>query len=150
MAYIEGNQQDSGCIFCAALHQSDGPENLILFRGSNTFLILNRYPYSNGHMMVVPFDHVPSLNDLDDDTLKELMTMAKRAVGSLRATYAAEAFNIGMNIGEAAGAGISDHVHLHVVPRWPGDTNFMSSTAHTRVLPEDLEQTYTRLKAKWE
>lgn len=100
--------------------------------------------------MVVPFDHVPSLNDLDDDTLKELMTMAKRAVGSLRATYAAEAFNIGMNIGEAAGAGISDHVHLHVVPRWPGDTNFMSSTAQTRVLPEDLEQTYTRLKAKWE
>jgi len=149
MAYIEGTQVDSGCIFCTALNQADSPENLILFRGKNAFLILNRYPYSNGHMMVVPYDHVPTLQELDDDTLKELMTMAKRAVGALGAVYAAEAFNIGMNIGEAAGAGVSDHVHLHVVPRWPGDTNFMSSTAQTRVLPEDLEQTYSRLKAEW-
>lgn len=149
MTYIEGNPKDSGCIFCTALNQSDGPENLILFRGTNAFLLLNRYPYSNGHMMVVPYDHVPTLDKLDDKSLGELMTLAKNAIGALRSVYAAEAFNIGMNIGEAAGAGVSEHVHLHVVPRWAGDTNFMSSTAQTRVLPEALEKTYKRLRAEW-
>lgn len=149
MPYIEGNEMDNGCIFCNALEQSDGPDNLILFRGTMAFLILNRYPYSNGHLMVVPYDHVPNLEDLADDTLKELMTMTKQAIASLRFVYNAEAFNIGANIGEAAGAGVSDHIHLHIVPRWSGDTNFMSSTASTRVLPEDLAQTYSRLKAEW-
>jgi ATP adenylyltransferase len=149
MAYIDSDQSESECIFCDQLNEKDGPRNLILCRGDKVFVILNRYPYINGHMMVVPYQHVPSLEFLEEATLAELMKIATQAIRVLRHVYQAEAFNVGINIGEAAGAGIADHVHIHVLPRWSGDTNFMSSTAETRVLPEALEQSYARLKAGW-
>jgi ATP adenylyltransferase len=111
--------------------------------------MLNLYPYSNGHMMVVPFAHQPSLDDLDDATQAELIKLTSRSISMLRQAYGAEAFNVGINIGEPAGAGVPDHVHVHVVPRWSGDTNFMATTAETRVIPEALERTYERLRAAW-
>lgn len=148
MAYIENPPQETGCIFCDRLEEEDGPENLILLRGQNTFLILNRYPYTNGHMMVVPTQHTNSLEFLDDETLFELMLHTTLALRVLRNEYGAQDFNVGINIGEAAGAGVADHVHVHVVPRWSGDTNFMSTTAETRVLPESLEQSYSRITAR--
>ena len=150
MSYIEGRGGEPGCLFCSRLDQSDGPENLILHRGSRAFLILNRYPYTNGHLMVVPMAHQSSLEDLDEPTLLELVHMTNRSLRLLRQVYSPQAFNIGINIGLPAGAGIADHVHIHVVPRWVGDTNFMSTIGETRVLPETLEQTYGRLRAKWE
>ena len=149
MAYIESTPSESGCIFCDRLEEKDGPGNLILYRGKQAFVILNRYPYTNGHMMVVPYQHVPSLENLDENILTELMLLTNQTIGALRLVYDAESFNIGMNIGLPAGAGVADHVHIHVVPRWSGDTNFMSTTAGTRVLPEALEQTYARIKAGW-
>jgi ATP adenylyltransferase len=150
MAYIEGTPTDSTCIFCDYLKEEDGPENLILYRGNHAFVILNRFPYTNGHMMVVPYQHASSLEMLDRDTLTELMLLTNQTTAVLRQVYNADSFNIGINVGLPAGAGVADHVHIHVVPRWSGDTNFMSTTAETRVIPEALEQTYARLKAGWE
>lgn len=149
MEYIENPKNEEGCLFCNRYDEVDGPENLILFRRSKAFVILNRYPYTNGHMMIVPIKHVPSLTDLDEETLAELMVLTKDALQALREVYGAESFNIGVNIGEAAGAGVAEHVHIHAVPRWVGDTSFMSSTADTRVIPEALEDTYHRLKEAW-
>ena len=148
MTYIESPPQETGCIFCDRLEEDDGPDNLILLRGKNTFLILNRYPYTNGHMMVVPYQHTNSLESLNDETLSELMQHTTLALRILRQEYGAQGFNVGINIGEAAGAGVADHVHIHIVPRWSGDTNFMSTTAETRVLPESLEQSYSRIKGR--
>ena len=113
-------------------------------------MVLNRYPYTNGHLMVVPYAHQASIEALEDAALLEVMNLSSQALTVLRATYGAEAFNLGVNIGKAAGAGVVNHVHMHVLPRWPGDTNFMATTAETRVIPEDLEVTFTRLKAHWE
>lgn len=149
MPYIEDDTDDEECIFCQLLSQEDGPNNLILFRGELSFVILNRYPYTNGHLMIVPIEHNPSIEGLPAETLAEMMMLSSHAVGVLRKTYQAEAFNLGINIGAPAGAGIKDHVHIHVVPRWQGDTNFMATTAKTRVLPEALEVTYHRLKDHW-
>ncbi len=150
MSYIEGREAQEGCFFCASLKQQDGPENLVLYRGAKAFAILNRYPYNNGHMMIVPYEHVPTLDPLPEETLAELMRMVRTAMQVLRRAYGAQNFNVGMNIGEAAGAGVADHVHIHVLPRWPGDTNFMATTANTRVLPEAIPQTYARLRQGWE
>lgn len=149
MPYIEGRNHEVGCILCNRQAEEDGLENLILHRGDHAYVMLNLYPYSNGHMMVVPFAHQPSLDDLDDATQAELIKLTSRAISMLRQAYGAEAFNVGINIGEPAGAGVPDHVHVHVVPRWSGDTNFMATTAETRVIPEALEQTYERLRAAW-
>lgn len=150
MAYIEERNPDPGCLFCLRLAESDGPDNLILHRGRRAFVILNRFPYTNGHLMVVPNDHHASLEDLDADTLAELMALSTRALRALRRAYGAEAFNLGVNIGAAAGAGVADHVHLHVVPRWGGDTNFMATVGEARVIPEDLATTYRRLSEAWQ
>jgi ATP adenylyltransferase len=150
MTYIESTPADSGCIFCDRLEEENGPENLILYRGQQSYVILNRYPYTNGHMMVVPFQHVESLEALDECTLTELMKLTTQGIRVLRHVYGAESFNVGINIGEAAGAGVADHVHIHIVPRWSGDTNFMSTTAGIRVHPEALEKTYTRIKLGWQ
>jgi ATP adenylyltransferase len=149
MAYINGESEEAGCLFCLQLAQNDGPDNLILHRGKYAFVILNRYPYTNGHLMVVPFAHEASLEGLNDDTRSEMMQLTNHALGVLRRVSGAQAFNVGINIGEAAGAGVADHVHVHIVPRWAGDTNFMSSIAETRVLPEALEETYKKLLAGW-
>ena len=148
MAYIQNNSS-SGCVFCSALAGADDPEKLVIFCGKKAFVMLNRFPYTTGHVMVVPNAHQPTLNDLDVDTRAEIMELAAQALQVIQVVYRPEGFNLGFNIGEAAGAGIIDHVHMHVVPRWIGDTNFMSSLGMTRVLPEALGDTYQRMKEAW-
>ena len=141
--------RETACIFCDLPSENRDAENLIVYRGERVFVILNRYPYNNGHLMVVPFAHTPSLEQLDTPTLTELMVMVNQGLSALRAAYQPQAFNLGANIGAAAGAGIAGHVHLHVVPRWAGDTNYMSTVAGTRVSPEDLRETYQVVKEAW-
>jgi ATP adenylyltransferase len=150
MTYIQEGIDESECLFCALLEMEDGPDNLILHRGQHAFVVLNRYPYTNGHTMIVPYTHVASLEGLPQETLLEMIQFTQLSLKVLREAYQTDGFNIGGNIGEAAGAGIKEHVHLHVVPRWHGDTNFMASTAETRVLPEDLEVTYKKLRHLWQ
>ncbi|HET9590713.1 MAG TPA: HIT domain-containing protein [Anaerolineales bacterium] len=146
MEYIENHNKDDQCIFCIAQAQEDSAENLIAHRGELAYVILNRYPYTSGHLMVVPFEHKASLEELDPPTRAELMELTAQCMTVLRGVYSPQAFNIGANIGDAAGAGIKEHVHLHVVPRWAGDTNFMSVLGESRVLPESLEDTYERVR----
>lgn len=150
MDYIEDPNRLEGCLFCTRLEVEDGPKNLVLQRGKHSFVMLNLYPYTNGHMMVVPFAHVPSLENLEAETLMEMMGYVNQAIKVLRKTYQAASFNVGVNIGEAAGAGVVDHVHMHVLPRWPGDTNFMATTSETRVIPESIRETYQRLLDTWQ
>ena len=145
MEYI-GADKEEGCIFCQALQEKADERNLILHRGKTCFIMLNRYPYNNGHLMIVPYDHVGSLEDLPQETLTELMHMINKGTALLRKAMHPHGFNIGINLGKSAGAGIVDHVHIHIVPRWDGDTNFMAVTAGTRVIPELLEDTYRKLK----
>jgi ATP adenylyltransferase len=149
MKFVESQEPDKKCVFCKVLAQTSDKENLIIFRGMKAFVILNRYPYTSGHLMVVANPHLQSLEDLDKNTRMEMMELATQGIQVLRKIYQPEAFNFGANIGEAAGAGIAGHVHLHVVPRWSGDTNFMSSLAETRVLPEGLDETYRRIFSAW-
>jgi ATP adenylyltransferase len=148
MAYVSGTGSAPGCIFCAAA--GGGSETLTLVRGERVFALLNRYPYTSGHLMVAPIAHVGDLSGLDGPTIVEMMGMAQRLVGVLRDVYSPHGFNLGLNLGESAGAGVVDHVHLHLVPRWRGDTNFMSVSAGLRVLPEDLTDTCTRLRSALE
>jgi len=145
MEYIESNKAE-GCIFCSAQEKEDSAENLIAFRGEHAYIILNRYPYTSGHLMVVPLAHKANLEELDPPTRAEMMELTTRCITVLRKVYNPQAFNIGANIGESAGAGVKEHVHMHIVPRWQGDTNFISILGETRVLPESLERTYQRLK----
>ncbi len=147
MEYIENHGKEDGCVFCKAAEAADSAENLIVYRGALAFVILNRYPYTSGHVMVVPFEHKPNLEQLDTATRGEMIELTSRATSVLRTVYNTQAFNVGLNIGEAAGAGVKEHVHIHVVPRWSGDTNFMSSLAETRVLPELLQDTWIRIRA---
>ena len=150
MEYIMGNEPKAGCIFCNALEQTDGPENLIVTRASLAFVMMNRYPYTSGHIMVVPNAHQPSLELLDAATRAALMEMVAHGITVMRQVYKPEGFNVGVNIGAVAGAGVADHVHIHVVPRWAGDTNFMSTLAGARVLPETLEDSWFRLREAWQ
>ena len=146
MKYIEKHEKEEGCVFCNALSKEDSAENLIAFRGANSFVILNLYPYASGHLMVVPFEHKSTLEELDSPTRAEIMELTTRCMKVLRKVYNPQGFNMGANIGEAAGAGVLDHVHLHILPRWAGDTNFMSTLGETRVLPESLKDTYKRVR----
>jgi ATP adenylyltransferase len=139
-----------GCIFCHAAGRGNDRENLVLLRGERAFLILNRFPYNNGHFMVVPYTHVPSLEDLDAPVLTEMMQLLNRGLAALRAIMAPDGFNVGANLGQVAGAGIEDHVHLHAVPRWAGDTNFMPVVGDMRVVPQTWLQTYDDLRAALE
>ena len=147
-AYVSQSDATAGCIFCAAA--SGGEATLTVARGERAFALLNRFPYTSGHAMVAPLAHVAELDALDGATLAEMMELARRVVGALRSVYQPHGFNLGINMGEAAGAGIADHVHVHVVPRWRGDTNFMSVAGGVRVIPEDLAQTWTKLRAALE
>jgi ATP adenylyltransferase len=147
MEYIQSAGKDDRCIFCAAQAMADSEENLIAFRGQRAYVILNLYPYTSGHVMIVPFEHRSGLDDLDPPTRAEMIELTARSMTVLRSLYRPQAFNMGANIGEAAGAGVKDHVHFHVVPRWTGDTNFMAALAHTRVLPESIEDSYRRIRA---
>lgn len=143
------HEHKDGCIFCDALQSPDNPENLIVYRGKKTFVILNRYPYTNGHLMVVPIAHIPSIELLEQETCIELMQLITTSIKVLRSVYTPEGFNVGTNIGDVAGAGVASHVHFHIVPRWAGDTNFMTTTGMVRVLPEELCQTYERIVKAW-
>lgn len=149
MKYILNKDVQPDCVFCLAALQVDGPQNLIVARGEKAFVILNRYPYTSGHLMVVPYEHSSSFELVDPATRAEMMELLTKTMEVIRRVYTPQGFNIGANIGAAAGAGIADHVHFHVVPRWNGDTNFMSAVGGTRVLPESLEDTYHRLIAAW-
>lgn len=135
------------CIFCHAAESDDDRENLVLLRGRRAFLLLNRFPYNNGHFMVVPYTHAPSLEDLDAPTLAEMMLLLNRGLAALRAALHPDGFNLGANLGQVAGAGIEDHVHIHAVPRWAGDTNFMPIIGDLRVIPQTWLQTYDDLTA---
>lgn len=150
MTYIENHDRQEGCIFCSVLAQPDGPANLIVQRGRASFVILNRYPYTSGHLMIVPFEHRSTLEDLDAPVRSEMMELAAQSMRVLRRVYEPQAFNMGANIGEAAGAGVKEHFHIHIVPRWVGDTNFMSTLGDTRVLPEILEDTFERVQAAFQ
>jgi ATP adenylyltransferase len=148
--YVTRGELHSGCVFCAASSGDDDRANLIVHRASHNFVILNRFPYTNGHVMVVPFQHVSTLQDLAEEALLEMIRLARECEKHLRATYRPDGLNIGMNLGRSAGAGIADHVHMHVLPRWFSDTNFMTVTGETRVLPEDLPMTWEKLSsANW-
>ncbi len=149
MKFVQSQETKASCVFCRVQLQINDNENLIVFRGQKSFVILNRYPYTSGHLMVVANVHQPSIEDLDIEARSEMMELVTTSMHVIRKVYHPDAFNIGANIGEAAGAGIAGHVHLHVVPRWGGDTNFMSSLAETRVLPEDLSETYQRICDAW-
>ncbi len=135
------------CFFCRALASTDDRSTLTLFRRQRTFALLNRFPYTSGHSMVAPCRHTGRLGSLDDETLLELMTGARQLVAALEEVYRPHAFNVGFNLGEAAGAGMEEHLHLHVVPRWRGDTSFMTVVGEVRVIPEDLETTFERVRA---
>lgn len=149
-AYIEGYEKEEGCVFCNALTKADSPKNLIVHRGQRAFVIINLYPYTNGHIMVAPMAHQASLELLNAETRAEMMELVSQAIVILKKIYHPQAFNVGANIGKAAGAGVPDHVHMHIVPRWTGDSNFMSILGETRVLPETIEETYNRIKKEWE
>ena len=139
--YVAKPEAPGECVLCAAARTGDDASSFVVHRAEHSYVILNRYPYTSGHLMVVPYEHVDSLELLGTGTLTEMMLLARDAERHLRAVYHPEGLNIGMNLGRAAGAGIAAHVHLHVLPRWVGDTNFMTVTGETRVVPEELETT---------
>lgn len=149
MEYIQNHKKEPDCVFCRALANPDDPESLVVYIGQNVIVILNRFPYTSGHLLVVPFEHLPSIAPLAPAVRAEMMDLSNKAIRVLSEIYHPQGFNLGINIGEAAGAGITEHVHMHIVPRWTGDTNFMSSLGQTRVLPETLEDTYQRIKSNW-
>jgi ATP adenylyltransferase len=135
------------CIFCDAAARKDDSETLVVYRGTKAFIILNRFPYTSGHVMVVPYAHVAELSAVEADALDEMMRLAQRMETAYRANYTPDGMNLGMNLGRAAGAGVVGHVHMHILPRWFGDSNFMTVTGETRVHPEELKTTYQRLRA---
>jgi ATP adenylyltransferase len=135
----------SGCVFCALPSENSDQKNLILYRGKSSFMILNRYPYNSGHLMVIPFEHTSNLATLNDEALLEVHQLIVKSMGALKKAMNAQGFNVGMNLGEAGGAGIREHLHYHVVPRWNGDTNYMPVLGETKVLPESLDETFERL-----
>jgi ATP adenylyltransferase len=149
LAYVTGSVEPKGCIFCDALAGDDAAP-LMLVRGTSSFVILNLYPYNNAHLMVVPNRHIASLAAATPEELTELMRLTRVAEMALAEAYRPQGLNVGMNIGRPAGAGVPDHMHIHVVPRWTGDTNFMSVVGSVRVLPEELGQTAERLRPIFE
>jgi len=147
LRYItSGRREGAGCIFCSVVRARSDRANLILARGRGSFVILNKYPYSNGHLMVVTNSHIANLKDAPADVLAEMMQLAVRCEVALRQIYRPGGINLGINLGRSAGAGIEGHLHLHLVPRWDGDTNFMTVIHGTRVIPEALAVTYRRLR----
>lgn len=149
LKYIESDKT-AECIFCTKPRLSDDDEGLIVHRGERCFVILNAFPYTNGHVMVAPYDHVAKLQALDPETATEMMALVQRCLRALDGTYGPQGYNLGANLGAVAGAGVEDHVHVHVVPRWQGDTNFMPVVGDTRVLPEHLGDTLRKVRTVFE
>ena len=144
-AYVSAAGPAQGCIFCEKAAERSDESNYIVHRGRKNFVLLNLYPYTTGHVMVAPYEHVATLEAASEETLEEMMLLGRAAERNLRAIYRPQGFNIGMNIGECAGAGVAGHIHMHIVPRWPADSNFMTIVGETRVLPEAIEATYRKL-----
>jgi ATP adenylyltransferase len=150
--YINSSKNDpqkTGCIFCKYPTEENDEENLIISRGTRCYALLNRYPYSNGHLMIIPYRHTADMCSLSDDEKLEIMSLSQIALLALKTIMKPDGFNLGINLGKVAGAGIDSHLHLHIVPRWNGDTNFMSVTAETKVLPEALSKTRRNLAEVW-
>ncbi|HML17946.1 MAG TPA: HIT domain-containing protein [Bryobacteraceae bacterium] len=145
--YVSTASSGAGCIFCAAHQASDDKTNRVLLRAERNFVLLNAFPYTSGHLMIAPYTHVPTLEAAEPAALQEMILLAQRMETALRKVYRPDGLNLGFNIGKGAGAGIEGHIHMHVLPRWTGDVNFMTSIGETRVLPEDLDTTYERLAA---
>jgi ATP adenylyltransferase len=148
LTYVKDASKDneSECIFCAALEAGDDEANLIVHRGERCFVILNKFPYTNGHLMVAPYEHVAALQQLDAETLGDLMALAQRGMDALESSYAPHGYNVGFNQGRVAGAGVEHHIHMHVVPRWGGDTNFMPVLGDTRVMNQTLEDSFETVR----
>ena len=151
LAYVKdaSKDEDAGCIFCTKPAEEDDQANLIVHRGERCFVILNKFPYTNGHLMVAPYEHLPTLPELDVDTTAEMMALAQRAMVVLDEAYGPQGYNAGLNQGRVAGAGFEGHIHLHVVPRWAGDTNYMPVLSDTRVMPQSLEESWDALKGRF-
>jgi ATP adenylyltransferase len=149
LAYVTGAAKSAECVFCTALANGDA-DPLIVYRGTRAFVILNLFPYNNGHLMIVPSRHLGSVVDATPEELTELMALARRSEIALREAFNPQGLNMGLNLGKAAGAGVLDHLHLHAVPRWTGDTNFMTIVGQTRVLPQELPVTADKLKPIFE
>ena len=144
------NTGTNGCIFCKLRDDPGGDAtNFVVHRAAHNLIVLNRYPYISGHLLIVPYEHVAELDAATKETTDELMDLTKRSQTALRDAYQPTGFNIGMNLGRSAGAGIADHIHIHIMPRWVGDTNFMSTVGETRVIPEDLSTTYEKLRTRF-
>ena len=143
--YITASGEGRECVFCAAAKAPVGVNSLVVHRAEFNFVILNRFPYTNGHLMVVPYQHAASLGELRDETLVEMIRLARDAERRLTEVYHPDGLNLGLNLGRSAGAGVAGHVHLHALPRWTGDVNFMTAVGETRVLPEDLATTWEKL-----
>lgn len=144
MEYIL-SEKGKECLFCVVASQSSDRDNLILYRNENTYVIMNKYPYNNGHLMVVPYFHTSNFDGLSPDIMSEMMQLVRYSVDCLNRAFHPEGFNVGINIGEVAGAGIKEHLHIHIVPRWAGDASFMTVAGEIRVIPEHLFETYDKL-----
>ena len=145
-AYVAGTAKASGCVFCDLPQAADDAKTRIVHRGQHCYVVLNTYPYTSGHVMIVPFTHLDELQKLPVESAHEMMDLAQRMERVLRQLYAPDGINMGVNIGKAAGAGVAGHIHLHALPRWVADANFVSVVGETRLLPESLETTYERIK----
>jgi ATP adenylyltransferase len=147
-AYNTGSNAPGDCLFCGLLQSNDDEKSLIVHRAKYCFVMLNAFPYTSGHTMIVPYEHVDELAKLSQSAATEMMALTQRLEAVLRELYRPDGLNLGMNLGKAAGAGVAGHIHMHILPRWFGDVNFMSSVGETRVLPEDLPTTYNRIRGK--
>jgi ATP adenylyltransferase len=148
LEYIKSADEEPGCVFCSAV-AGDDEERLVVHRGTRAIALLNKFPYASGHFMVAPNRHVGEFGELEDDEILELHRLASSGMGALAQLYAPQAYNVGWNLGRVAGAGVVDHIHLHVVPRWAGDTNFMPVLADVKVLPQHLAETRRKLADVW-
>jgi ATP adenylyltransferase len=148
LSYVKDASKDneSECIFCAALEAEDDEASMIVHRGERCFVILNKFPYTNGHLMVAPYEHIATLQDLDEPTVAELMGLAQRGMNALESSYSPHGYNVGFNQGRVAGAGVEHHIHMHVVPRWGGDTNFMPVLGDTRVMNQTLVDSFRTVR----
>ena len=150
MEYVRAPKKDSQNTFSSKLEEGSDEDNLILYRGGHCFVCMNLYPYNNGHLMIVPFEKYDDMTDLDNEILFEIISTSKKCMKILKSKFQCQGFNFGLNMGKAAGAGIDDHLHFHVVPRWSGDSNFMPVIGHTKIIMENLFDTYDKLKPSFD